>query len=608
KEALVKSEEKLSQFLGKPSLPETRKWMEYLKDRLTGLKPDILLDPIYIGLFGSTGAGKSTLLNAIIDKNFFLPVSGTTACTSCVVQVNTSHSRQYEAKIHLLTDWEWKEELRSLVALADLTDEDDDTDDEVQKDAVSKISAVYGKGALTKSYEELCKMEPVVHIPSSRCITLKEKNEKDLSEKLCPYIWNESARRGAKVKTGEEDKKTQVWPLIKHVEVTVPRLQVVPEGVVFVDIPGMGDSNSKRDAMWKENINKCSVIWVVNSIKRILGDKNHAMLLKEGMKAFQRGLCRDISLVVTKSDEINLAEYQWENGKENINKHDAILERNVNVKQKKSEMMKENLKKKLPCDSEVLHKADLVYTVSAWEYWNGETLSKEETEIPKLRDYIQKFYIAQKRNMLKNYVSEALAILSLIQSRRTNQDAQDQHENPSYQNDFMQKIMDLREAIERCFTPIQQPLDEGVAQAKKLCCNNIDKIINRVHDSRGFHRTLKAVCQKNGLYVSRAFGRIDVNNNLAQPIYEKIDVCFGGIFRIQMDDSSTLKTCLHTFKDAMKQQLQRAVEQYQVVDKRNKVNFLDQQTNFIIRETEKVILEKKAEIYNSLTESIQKAL
>lgn len=78
-----------------------------LRNRLTGLKPDILLDPIHIGLFGSTGAGKSTLLNAIIDKNFFLPVSGSEACTSCVVQINTSRGKQHEAKIHLLTDEAW---------------------------------------------------------------------------------------------------------------------------------------------------------------------------------------------------------------------------------------------------------------------------------------------------------------------------------------------------------------------------------------------------------------------------------------------------------------------------------------------------------------------
>lgn len=34
------------------------------------------------------------------------------------------------------------------------------------------------------------------------------------------------------------------------------------------------------------------------------------MLLKEGMKAFQSGMCRDIALVVTKSDELDPEEYK----------------------------------------------------------------------------------------------------------------------------------------------------------------------------------------------------------------------------------------------------------------------------------------------------------
>ena len=60
-----------------------------------------------------------------------------------------------------------------------------------------------------------------------------------------------------------------------------------------------------------QNINKCSVVWVASSIARIQGDKIHEMLLKEGMRAFQCGMHRDISLVVTKSDQMDLSEYKW---------------------------------------------------------------------------------------------------------------------------------------------------------------------------------------------------------------------------------------------------------------------------------------------------------
>ena len=49
--------------------------------------------------------------------------------------------------------------------------------------------------------------------------------------------------------------------------------------------------------------------------------------------------------------------------------------------------------------------------------------------------------------------------------------------------------------------------------------------------SSGFHRTLKAVCVRKGVYVSRVFSRIDINNCLAEPIYAEIGVMFANIFR-----------------------------------------------------------------------------
>ncbi|NXC48237.1 SLIP GTPase, partial [Penelope pileata] len=601
KNVLDTSSRKLTQILSVLSQPGVRDGIQYLRNRLATLKPNILVDPIYIGLFGSTGAGKSTLLNAIIDKNFFLPVSGSSACTSCVVQINTSRSKQHEARIHLLTDeaW-WKDELKGLVALVDPNEDDEDNDE--RSEAALKISAIYGKKAETKSYEELCRMKPIVPIPVSRCIVFKESTAEELSDKMCPYIRSPTSAGG---ETSEEDRKIQLWPLIKNVEVTLPHSQVIPEGVVFVDIPGTGDFNSKRDEMWKENINKCSVIWVVSSFQRILGEKTHEMLLREGMKAFQCGMCRDISLVATKSDELNLEEYKWERKKSNINKHDAILERNKTVKQEKSRTIKKKLEEKLPSDSEVVRKADLVYTVSAREYWQGETLSKEETEIPKLREYIRRFYVEQKRNVLMDHTAEAMAIFSLIWSLQSNQNAELQLKKKNYLKDFMvQKIAELEKSIQDCFLPIEQPLREGVEEAKNAYKKTIRSLLNH---NRGYHQTLRAVCLKKGVYASRTFYRIDINSSLAQPIYEKIDMSFGKVFRIQMGTYSTLKTSLDAFKGTVQKKLQEDVMK-QVADNEHKLAFLKQETDFIVGEAEKLILQKKAEIYQSLAVSIQNDL
>ncbi|XP_065436610.1 nuclear GTPase SLIP-GC-like, partial [Chrysemys picta bellii] len=92
--------EKLTNSLSQDNISDE---IKYLKNRLLTLKEKSSLDPIYIGLFGSTGAGKSSLFNAIIEQQFFLPVSGSQACTSCIVQVSSSRSKNYEAKIHLLS-------------------------------------------------------------------------------------------------------------------------------------------------------------------------------------------------------------------------------------------------------------------------------------------------------------------------------------------------------------------------------------------------------------------------------------------------------------------------------------------------------------------------
>ncbi|XP_062429317.1 nuclear GTPase SLIP-GC-like [Rhea pennata] len=599
---------KLSEFLSLHSMPGRTDGFEYIKNRFAGFKTDISLNPIYIGLFGSTGAGKSTLLNAIIEKKFFLPVSGSKTCTSCVVQVNTSRSRKYEAKIYLLDDEEWKDELKNLVTLIE-PDEDSEKVDESDEN-VLKICSVYGKGAETKTYEELCAMKPIIDIPSSRCISFKETQAEELSKKLEPYIRAQNINDDMEPEISKKDKKTQFWPLIKNVEVILPRSEVIPEDVIFVDIPGTGDFNSKRDAMWKENINKCSVIWVVGAFERIQGDKTHENILTEGMKAFQCGMCRDIALVATKSDSLDLEEYKRER-KTNTpitNEHDAILERNEAVKQHKSNMMKTNLQKKLPSNSKILQKADLVYTVSAREYWQGKKLSKEETEIPKLREYIQKFYISEKRKVLLDYVQETLVIFKLIQNLRFNQDKQHLHVKKTVLKDFiMGKICELEKDIDKCFAPMEQPLNEGVTEAKRSYGKILHKFLNRDRGYQGYHRTLKAVCLKKGVFASRIFDRIDINESLAQPIYEKIDKNFGEIFRIQISADAMLKTSLIAFKCAVQQKLKETETEQSTADT-CRLKFFEQELDFIISETEKLILQRKAGVYHSLSVSIQKDL
>ncbi|XP_063673044.1 nuclear GTPase SLIP-GC isoform X2 [Pan troglodytes] len=556
--------------------------VKYLINRLLALIEKPTVDPIYIGLFGSTGAGKSSLINAIIQQAMFLPVSGESICTSCIVQVSSGCCVQYEAKIHLLSDQEWREELKNLTKLLHRTEElgreeaDAWNRDEAVEEATWKLQMIYGNGAESKNYEELLRAKPKRKIPTSRVITLKAEEAEELSIKLDPYI------RTQRRDWDGEAAEMRIWPLIKHVEVTLPKSDLIPEGVVLVDIPGTGDFNSKRDEMWKKTIDKCSVIWVISDIERVSGGRAHEDLLNESIKACQRGFCRDVALVVTKMDKLHLPEY--------------LRERKVG-------------NRKLPADFKVLEASDLVYTVSAQEYWQQALLTEEETEIPKLREYIRKSLLDKKKRTVTKYVTEAFGLLLLTDSFNSTQNLPNEHLHMSVLRRFAEEKVELLEkAIAQCFACMEQPLQEGVRTARTSYRCILRACLVRSKGNQGFHQTLKAVCLKNGIYASRTLARIDLNEALTQPIYDQIDPVFGSIFRTGKPTGSALMPHIDAFKHSLQEKMTeigiRSGWKYDSCKK----NFLIQEISAILGGLEDHILRRKRRIYESLTASVQSDL
>ncbi|NXL96255.1 SLIP GTPase, partial [Alectura lathami] len=446
-----------------------------LRDRITTLNSRPALDPIRIGLFGSSGAGKSTVLNTILGKHFFLPVSGMHTCTSCQVHVSVCKSRYYEAKIFLLSHEEWKEEVKNLLMLVESRHKNDETDNDLEH-AIKALKAIYGEGAEEKSYEDLMKTVPEVTIPPSRVITLKKTEAQDLASELDPYIRNQDGV----VNSSPQREQMQLWPLIKQVQVTLPPSDLVPEGVIFVDIPGTGDANKKRDEMWKESILQCTSIWIVADVERAIGARAHEIMVQEAINACQVGKCSDITFVVTKMDKIEVEEYvrNHQGAMGNITQHTAILETKRDLKIRKTRALKEKMMLRLPSDAEVLQKQDMVFTVSAKEYWNFTVLTREETEIPKLRDHIRKLYLDMKRNQLHDYLQEILGVFSLVQAYHSTQLSQD----PPMRQEELQsclsgKIEALKAVTTLCFSQMDGLLLKGVQSARNTHKRNIEKIL-----------------------------------------------------------------------------------------------------------------------------------
>ncbi|KAH0519315.1 Nuclear GTPase SLIP-GC [Microtus ochrogaster] len=527
--------------------------LKYLINRLLALIETPPLEPIYVGFLGSTGAGKSSLINALIQQAMFLPVSGESVCTSCIVQVSSGCCEQYEAKIHLLSDQEWKAELKDLTTLLHRAEgpREEDADmwarDDAAEEAAEKLQMLYGRGAEQRPYDDLLRTKPRVRIPTSRTITLKAEEAGELSVKLDPYI------RTQRSDWDGGSAGTQIWPLIKYVEVILPKSALIPEGVVLVDIPGTGDFNSKRDEMWKKTVDKCSVIWVISDVERVSGGKAHEDLLNESIKACQRGFCRDIALVVTKTDKLHLREYLRNNvggGGDSLGKAEGpdfgspvpeilVLEgRDMRSPGMLAAILSEA--RKLPADSKVLEASDLVYTVSAHEYWQQSFLTDEESEVPKLREYIRKRVLDKKRRLVTKYVTEAFGLLLLTDTFNPEESLLTEHLNMGGLRRFVEEKMELLEkAIEQCFARMEQPLQAGVQVARASYRRILGTCLVRSRGNQGFHQTLKAVCLKNGVYASRTLARIDLNGALSQPIYDQIDPVFGGIFRYSEEENSS---------------------------------------------------------------------
>lgn len=137
------------------------------------------------------------------------------------------------------------------------------------------------------------------------------------------------------------------------------------------------------------------------------------------------------------------------------------------IKLQKNRILKEKLKRKLPADSKLLEASDLVYTVSAQEYWQQALLTEEETEIPKLRAYIRKRLLDKKRRMVTKYVTEAFGLLLLTDSFNCTENLPNEYLHMSgLRRSVEEKIQLLEEAIDQCFAHLARPLQEGVRNAR----------------------------------------------------------------------------------------------------------------------------------------------
>ncbi|XP_076609318.1 nuclear GTPase SLIP-GC-like isoform X2 [Chaetodon auriga] len=572
---------------------QDNKLNKFLNDKIDDLDTD---KRELVGVFGKTGAGKSSLINAIIGEKNLLPSGDISACTSVIIKVEANmHSTTYEAEIEFITKEDWQEELWSSFNFfnnnADPENDqendqkDNQEDDSDDRDAAEKLSAVYGEEWKDKSPENLMDSKYFKKVPEfllSMKKTLKCESAKELSAKLAKYTRSDSKD------SDSEEERRWFWPLVRCVTVRVPRNDLL-QHVTLVDLPGNGDRNKSRDKMWKEFVGSCSTVWVVTEINRAAAEKEAWDILESASSLMGNGgECQQIHFICTKSDHFGDSD---DHSAAAV--HALISKRNMRAKEEVTKEFRKLHKVKKHFSEDCFE----VFTVSSKEFLKKKRLTPEETEIPKLQEFLRG--LNDRHSETLNYVSGAHGILCLIQGASCRDVAGKKADVCKDLEENMRRELDkVRKPMEKAYKTFEKCLSEGVEKSKRSCQRDLKSVLYpRGMKGSAFHKILKCVVANNGTHKPKKRKQINLNAKLASHLTDSIDEEFKKTFPNQ-SKCEPFNGVIGTFSLDTK----RLIEKYKDVELQ--LIFLqteEEKTKTILHKT---IREYKKTIYRSLTETI----
>ncbi|XP_031168125.1 nuclear GTPase SLIP-GC-like [Sander lucioperca] len=567
KEILTKVKSIMS-FVKKRLPAQENNLNRFLKVKIDDLETD---KRELVGVFGRTGAGKSSLINAVIGEKNLLPTGDVSACTSVMIKVEANkQNKTYQADIEFIPNEEWKDELFQF--LGDKADQEDD----YYPDFVEKLSALYGEEKENKTSEMLMEKKYFKEIPefleNKKKILTYESAEK-LSGTLVRFTRRDLEDRESKV-------KRWYWPLVKCVTVRVPKNDLL-QHVTLVDLPGNGDRNQSRDKMWKQLVGSCSTVWIVTDIERAAAETEAWEILENASSLMGNGgECQHIHFICARSDV-------------NLNDREAILKRNTKAKKVVSEQFSQQETIKKQFSDEYLK----VFTVTSNEFLEKKLLNPDETEIPKLKEFLQKLNDCHSETV--NYVSGAHGILSLIQGASRRKGA---GKNTDVCTDLDKKMKDeldkVRKPMEEAYVAFEKCLSEGVERSKRSCESVLKSFLHPRNMKGGaFHKPLKCVVENGGTHKPKKGKEMNLNGKLASCLTDSIDEEFKKTFPNERK-CGPFNNVINTFSLDTKS----LIEKYKDVELQ--LIFLKTEEDKIKTELNKMIRERKKTIYKSFTETI----
>lgn len=282
-------------------------WDEELAhtERLLKVKPELP-----IAFLGPSQQGKSSLINAMLGENILAVGGAVGACTCVITSVHHRAAAGFKAEIEFITLDDWRAELNAIhEALSSLPSVEDDTEldreelEANQKTALEKFRAVYRidspdrLGKLLDDPELGLPQEITQAMSAGKALVLEEGNAQTLRNKVRRYLVGR-----------EQHADGQYWPLISRVRI-YGNFEILSDGVVFVDLPGLNDPNPAREQVTKRYLEDARYIWLIcNSQTGI--DRVFSQVLRDDgflFRLFMEGRLNAFSVIATRADDINLA-------------------------------------------------------------------------------------------------------------------------------------------------------------------------------------------------------------------------------------------------------------------------------------------------------------
>jgi hypothetical protein len=358
----------------------------------------------------------------------------------------------------------------------------------------------------------------------------------------------------------------QYWPLVRRVRVQ-GNWEVLKSGAVFVDAPGVNDSNTSRDKVVKGYLKEADAIWIVSNINRAVNDKTAKDMLDH---SFRRQLLMDgaygsLIFVATQSDVIQRSEVVRSMG----------LQRDTDVRgcaQSRCDFtaarirtdFHDGLEEMGRLAGDAVDRAELeakftmpVFCVSSFEYQKLAGLRAHdgpaevwanvgETQIPALRRHVHRATLAQRAKIVRRECEALIQYGAALVAFTAGGDEQPAAQRAAAKRAFDAQMArlpgQLEGALGRFDAAVQGSFDAaivpqlraGAGSAQGECMEKMRGWgggWSRSGGGGGLHwATYKACCRRHGAW------KVDMNEQLAEPVLSGISTNWERVFVSSLQD------------------------------------------------------------------------